>query len=166
MNNDTYQNNQNVGMDWDDVIESDGQEYVLLPEGDYNFIVSDFERGHFPGSTKMTACNMATLTLQVRTDEGVANVRTSLILNRVLEWKVSSFFRCIGQKKSGERLVMNWNRVVGSKGRAHFKQREYVDRDGNTRQANEVDRFYDYDEKFFDEVKDWKEITDSDPLPW
>ena len=32
-------------MDWNDVIEDDGQEFVLLPEGDYNFVVTNFERG-------------------------------------------------------------------------------------------------------------------------
>ena len=44
---------------------------------------------------------------------------------------------------------MNWNRVVGSQGRAHFKPRAYKDRDGNDRQTNDVDRFYDYDEANF-----------------
>lgn len=32
-------------MNWDDVIENDGQEYILLPEGDYTFVVTGFERG-------------------------------------------------------------------------------------------------------------------------
>ena len=77
--------NNNVGMDWTDTIESDGQEFILLPEGDYNFVVSAFERGRFPGSTKMQACNKATLTLQVETKQGVASVRTDLILNRLVE---------------------------------------------------------------------------------
>jgi hypothetical protein len=39
-------------MDWDDAIENDGQEFIILPEGDYNFTVTDFERGSFPGSPK------------------------------------------------------------------------------------------------------------------
>ena len=43
--------NRNMCMDWNDAIESDGQEYVLLEEGDYNFEVVDFERGRYPGST-------------------------------------------------------------------------------------------------------------------
>lgn len=55
--------NNNAGMDWDDAIENDGQEFIILPEGDYNFTVTDFERGRFPGSAKMSACNKATLSL-------------------------------------------------------------------------------------------------------
>ena len=139
----------NVGMDWNDTIENDGQEYIILPEGDYNFVVSTFERGRFPGSAKMQACNKASLTLQVETEDGIASVRTDLILNRMLEWKISAFFRCIGRKKHGERLVMDWTNLIGAKGRAHFKPRLYQDKDGNEKQANDVERFYDYDEKFF-----------------
>ena len=142
--------NNNAGMDWDDAIENDGQEFIILPEGDYNFTVTDFERGRFP-----------------KTEDGIASIRTDLILNRVVEFRISAFFRCIGQKKHGERLVMDWNKVVGSRGRAHFKPRTYTDRDGNERQANDVDRFYDYDEKNFPAEDDWMEIIgDADDLPF
>ena len=61
---DYYNNTTNGCMEWDDVIENDGQEFVLLPEGDYQFEVVDFERGRFPGGPKIPACNKATVTLQ------------------------------------------------------------------------------------------------------
>ena len=141
--------NTNMCMDWGDTLENDGQEFILLEEGDYNFTVTGFERGRFPGSSKIPACNKAALTLSVETPEGNATVKFDLILYRSLEWRISAFFRCIGQKKHGERLVMDWNKVMGSKGRARFKQRTYTNRDGEERQANDVDRFYDYDPKFF-----------------
>lgn len=154
---------QNQCMDWNDAIESDGQDYVLLEEGDYNFEVVDFERGRFPGSAKIPPCNKAALTLQVRTPEGkIASVKVDLILFRSLEWRLSAFFRCIGQKKHGERLVMNWGKVLGSHGRAHFKPRSYTNRDGEERRINDVDRFYDYDPKFFTAEDNWTDLTDSD----
>ena len=159
---DTYMNDQNMVMDWNDTIENDGQEFVILEEGDYNFTVTGFERGRFPGGPKVPACNKAALTLQVKTDEGIAVIRTDLLLYRSLEWRISAFFRCIGQKKHGERLVMDWNRVVGSQGRAHFKPRTYTDRDGNERQANDIDRFYDWDEKYFPVTGDWSTVSDDD----
>ena len=162
---DTYMNDQNMVMDWNDTIENDGQEFVILEEGDYNFTVTGFERGRFPGGPKVPACNKAALTLQVKTDEGIAVIRTDLLLYRSLEWRISAFFRCIGQKKHGERLVMDWNRVVGSQGRAHFKPRTYTDRDGNERQANDVDRFYDWDEKYFPVTGDWSTVSD-DEIPF
>ena len=152
-------------MGWDDVLENDGQEFVILEEGDYNFTVTGFERGRFPGGAKVPACNKASLTLQVNTDEGIAVVKTDLLLYRSLEWRLSAFFRCIGQKKHGERLVMDWNRVIGSQGRAHFKPRTYTDRDGNERQANDVDRFYDWDEKYFPVTGEWTNVAE-DEIPF
>ena len=146
-------------MDWNDTIQDDGQEYVTLPEGDYFFTVSEFERGHFPGSPKIPACNKATLTLDIENDRGIATAKVDLILYRTLEWKIASFFRSIGQKKHGEKTVMNWNKVVGSRGKAHFKPREYQ-KDGQTRQVNDVDRFIDYDPSVaMTPVK-------TDDLPW
>ena len=158
-------NDRNMEMDWNDAIESDGQEFVVLEEGDYNFEVTGFERGRFPGGQKIPACNKAALTLQVKTENGVAICRTDLLLYRSLEWRLSAFFRCIGQKRPGERLVMDWNTVIGSRGRAHFKPRPYTDRDGNDRVANEVDRFYDWDEKYFPVTGEFTDVTDSD-LPF
>ena len=159
-------NNTDMIMDWGDVIESDGQEFVILEEGDYNFTVTDFERGRFPGSAKIPACNKAALTLQVKTADGkIATVKFDLILYRSLEWRISSFFRCIGQKKHDERLVMDWTTVVGARGRARFKPRSYTNRDGEERQVNDVDHFYDYDPAFFKD-EGWTQLSDTDDLPF
>ena len=133
-------------MDWNDTIQDDGQEYVTLPEGDYYFTVSEFERGHFPGSPKIPACNKATLTLDIENDRGVATAKVDLILYRTLEWKIASFFRSIGQKKHGEKVVMDWNKVVGTRGKAHIKPRSYTGKNGEERQANNVESFIDCDD--------------------
>lgn len=143
------ENNQNMFLDWNDSIETDGNEFVLLPEGDYNFLVTGFERGRFPGGPKVPACNKAMITVQVTTAEGIATVKFDLLLYRSLEWRISSFFRCIGQKKHGEKLTMDWNKVMGSIGRAHFKQRTYTNQYGEEKTVNELDRFIDYNQDFF-----------------
>lgn len=135
--------NNDIALDWTDAIEDDGQEYILLPEGDYDFTVHSLERGTFNGSAKMRACNKAIITLLVQTDKGVASVRFDLIMNKMMEWRISAFFRCIGLKKHGEKLRMDWSKVCDSKGRAHFKPRTYRDNNGNERQINDVVRFYD-----------------------
>ena len=134
--------NNNAGMDWDDAIENDGQEFIILPEGDYNFTVTDFERGRFPGSAKMSPCNKATLTLQVKTEDGIASIRTDLILNRLVEFRISAFFRCIGQKKHGEPLKMNWQLVPGSSGKCKVGIRTY-----NGNDYNEIKKFLEPEEK-------------------
>ena len=128
-------------LGWDDTIENDGGEYIVLPEGDYPFTVTSFERGSFPGGAKIPACNKAVLTLTVEHEGSSVNVKTDIILYKTIEWKISAFFRCIGLKKHGEKLKMKWNEVVGRTGRAHFKPRD--GRDG--RQFNDVDRFLDPD---------------------
>ena len=163
-----YQNDQNMFLDWNDTIESDGQEFITLEEGDYIFEVTGFERGRFPGGQKIPACNKAALTLQVKTDAGTAVIKTDLLLYKTMEWKLSSFFRCIGQKKHGERVTMDWTKVIGSKGRAHFKPRTYTDRDGNERQANDVDRFYDWEEQSFpaERVRMAELAGDDEELPF
>ena len=128
-------------MGWDDVIENDGQEFVILPEGDYTFTVTNFERGRFPGSAKLPPCNKATLTLTLDNDRGIATARTDLILYRTLEWKICSFFSSIGFRKHGEKLAMDWNRIVGACGKAHIRPRTYTDKSGVERQVNDVVSF-------------------------
>ena len=146
-------------MDWNDTLESDGQEFIVLPEGDYTFTVTGFERGRFPGSAKLPPCNKATLTIRIDNDQGPATARFDLILYRTLEWKIASFFRSIGQKKHGEKVTMNWNGIVGARGKAHIKPRTYT-KDGEERQVNDVDRFFDHDPSV-----DFTPVKDAD-LPW
>ena len=139
---DNYQN-QNMEMGWDDTITEDGQQFQVLPEGDYDFIVSSFERARHSGSEKIPPCNKAVLNLMINTQEGSVVVKTDLLLYRSLEWRISSFFRSIGQKKHGERLQMDWSKVNGASGRVHLKVREYVDKWNTTRKKNEVGYFID-----------------------
>lgn len=147
------ENNKDMLIDWNDSIENDGQEFVLLPDGEYNFTVTNFERGRFPGGPKVPACNKASITVQVDYEGKIAVVKFDLLLYRSLEWRISQFFRSIGQKKHGEKLTMDWNKVVGSKGRAYFKQKTYTNLGGEERTINDIDRFIDYDQiNFIDDL--------------
>lgn len=136
-------------ISWDDEISSDDSQYIILEEGDYNFTVTNFERGRFPGSAKLPACNKAALTLAVETPEGTAFIKYDLILWSSLEWKISEFFRAIGQKKHGEKFVPRWNAVIGAKGRGRFKPRTYTKKDGTKGETNDAEKFYDFDPNFF-----------------
>ena len=151
-------NIDNSVMDWNDVIKDDGQEYVLLPEEDYNFVVTNFEKGRFPGSAKIPATNKETKSIQIFSELGVASMKFDLILSKALTWKLSAFFRSIGQKKRGEKITMDWNKVLGAKGRAHIKQKVHTNQAGEEKTINDLDYFIDYDEKYFSEVVDDKDL--------
>lgn len=150
-------------LDWDDVIDSDGKEYIVLPEDDYNFLVTKVEKGRFPGGKTLPPCNKATVTLQVKCDQGTVNVNTDLILHEIVLWKLSAFFRCIGLKKHGEKLTMDWNKVPGRWGRAHFAPRTYEGKNGQSRQTNDVESFIDYDDKYFP-ADEWPPVEEEMPF--
>ena len=120
---------ENVVFDWDDEIEFDGNgaDFVTLEEGDYEFEVHKFERGHFTPSSsngKTPACNQANMTLKVSTENGDAYIIDKFPLASTMEWKISAFFRSVGLKKHGERLKMQWQESIGLKGKAHITKTE------------------------------------------
>lgn len=136
-------------LDWNDEIEKDGGEFILLPEGDYDFTVESFERGRHPGSDKLPPCNKAMLKLRIETDEGTVVIGHNLFLHTKTEGIISAFFTSIGQKKKGEKVKMNWNAVIGAKGRCHVYIDKWENDDGEERKSNKVKKFYPYEEKQF-----------------
>ena len=126
---------------WDDTIEKEN-EFILLPEGEYAFRVASFERSRYPGSDKIGPCNQAKIVLEVESPEGLASIRHNLFLHSKCEGLLCAFFRGIGQKKHGEKLKMDWNKVMGSIGRAKIGIRIY---DG--KKFNEVKQFIYPDEE-------------------
>ena len=130
-------------MEWDAYIEKES-EFVVLPEGDYDFIVTSFEKGWFDGSAKVEACNKAMLELTIKAPGlGTSIVKEQLLLSDKVEWKLCEFFRCIGQKQHGTGVKMDWNKVPNARGRAHIVVNEYVGNDGNQYKNNKVARYLD-----------------------
>lgn len=129
-------------LSWDDTITKDSSDYIMLPEGDYNFTVESFERGRHPGSEKLSPCNKAVLTLRIESAEGTSRITHNLFLHSKTEGMLSAFFTCIGQKKKGEPLKMNWGTVPGSTGRCKVGIHTYTNRDGEERKSNDIKRFY------------------------
>lgn len=141
--------NKGYCLGWDDQIEKDS-EFSLLPEGDYDFEVIDFERARHPGSDKLPPCNKAIVHIKIVDKEGRSNlIRHNLFLHSTTEGMLCAFFTGIGQRKHGEKITMNWNQVVGAKGRAKVGVRQY---DG--KEYNEIKKFYEPTEnKGFQEGK-------------
>lgn len=129
-------------LQWDDTIEKESSDFILLPEGDYNFTVESFERGRHTGSDKLPACNKAILTLKIESEEGTALITHNLFLHSKTEGLLSAFFTCIGLKKKGEPLKMNWGKVTGSSGRCKVGIHPYINKDGEERKSNNIKKFY------------------------
>ena len=124
-------------LGWDDTIQQDSADFILLPEGLYNFVVKSFERGrHMPNPLnpgKLPACNKATVFIEISTAQGEAVLKHNLFLHSSTEGLLSAFFGAIGQKKKGEPLKMNWQTIVGARGVCKVGIKTY-----NGNQYNEV----------------------------
>lgn len=134
----------NYVFDWNDEINNENA-FVLLPEGDYEFTVTNFERAHFDGSEKLPACKKAIVTFTITGAQDTTTVTEHFLLCSQLEWKISALFLSVGMKKHGEPLHMNWSALPGKKGRCRIFVDNYK-KDGTERQSNKIKKFYAYDE--------------------
>ena len=132
---------QNQEIGWDDTISQDS-EYTLLPEGDYQFTVTKFDRARHNGSDKLPPCNKAILTLEVSDGVNTGTVTHNLFLHRKCEGMLCAFFTAIGQRKHGEALQPKWGQVMGSRGTCKVGKRTWTGNDGQPRESNEIKKFY------------------------
>ena len=136
-------------LGWNDVIENDSPEFVILPDGDYDFEVIDFERGRHNGSEKLPPCNKAIVHIRIEGKEGVSTIKHQLFLHTITEGMLCAFFTGIGQRQKGEKMKMQWNRVVGSTGRAKIGIRKWTNDEGKEMTFNEIKKFYEPEAKGF-----------------
>ena len=127
------ENNIDRALDWDDEISQEN-EFVILPDGEYNFKVTGFEK--------------ATIYLYIEAPNGdSAVVKEQLLLHTKMEWKLSEFFISIGQKKHGEPLRPKWNEIIGATGKCKLGTREWKGNDGTVRQSNQVQKYLEPNQK-------------------
>lgn len=125
-------------LDWNDSVEK-GMDYILLPEGDYDFVIESFERSMYEGGEKAPACPRAELKVKVETPEGICIMNESLLLYDRMQWKLAEFFLSIGAEEVDGRVKMNWNLVPRATGRAAVEIRP--DRKDSTKKYNHVKKF-------------------------
>lgn len=134
---------EDKALGWDDVIENDSAERVLLPEGEYSFEVKGFERSYFNGSQKMKACNQAIINLEVFNADISGEIKHNLFLNTKTEGMLCEFFRAIGLRKHGDKGVLPWNKIAGCKGRCKVIQKELTSDKGEKFKVNNIKKFLD-----------------------
>jgi len=146
-------NNQNGALGWGDDISQDSQ-FVLLPAGDYDFTVKGFERGRYEpkaGSKIQDECPMAKVSFDITTPDGEVALNENFILHTKCEWKISELFICLGLKKRGQKVPMQWDRIAGLRGRCKVGTRQNDGKD-----YNEIKKFYDPAEKPAQGGGDWR----------
>lgn len=113
----------NQELDWNDEVEN--KPAARVPEGEHDFMIDHFERTKVGGDGKYAGQNMATVYCNIMDVDGEPQLRTNLILNKNLSWKLAQFFISIGlmEDKEGATLRMNWNQVAGRRGRCKVEEK-------------------------------------------
>jgi hypothetical protein len=129
-------------LDWEGIVIDDGPSFELLDAGYYPFRVESLERERFDGSAKMASCPRAKLTLKVTAGDREFTITDRIMLNTKMQWRVARFFECLGFTRDDEgNMHMHWNELDDKSGWLKLKVREYTDKDGNKKQANDVDEY-------------------------
>lgn len=139
-------NNIERELGWDDPIENDSPDFVLLPEGDYDFEVVSFERARHAGSEKLPPCNKAIVHIKIEGEEGISIIRHNLFLHTITEGMLCDFFIGIGQRNKGEKVKMNWTAVPGSIGKCKVRIKKWTNDSGEEKTFNEIAKFYEPEE--------------------
>lgn len=117
---------ENQIFDWEDEIQDDGEEreFVTLEPGTYDFEVTGFERAHHEHKEggKAPSCPKAIVTIRISTAAGDCYIKENFLLYKKMEWKISTFFVCVGMKKHGEKLTMAWDKTIGHTGKARINK--------------------------------------------
>lgn len=106
-------------LDWNSEIE---ETYLDLPDGTYEYKVTELERGHYepkPTSKIKEPCPQVKVIVEVQDPNGSdqkAKLNSLLLLHTRTKGLLCNFFRSVGLMKKGEPLKMDWN-VIGKTGK-------------------------------------------------
>jgi len=127
-------------LGFDDVIEKES-DFILLPPGDYEFVIADYERARHEGSEKLPPCGKLIVQLRIKypqAPDGYVTMRHNLFFHTKTEGMLSTFLKSIGQKKKGEPTKVNWQTFTGSTGRCKID----VKKSKNGNDFNDIKKFY------------------------
>jgi len=129
-------------LDWGDTVTKD-EAFSLLPEGDYNFTITGFERGRYAGGDKLPECNKAVITIKVDDGVNTGTIVHNFFLLDTWENRIGAFFLAIGLKKKGEPVsIAKFSDCIGKTGRCKVIVDEYTNRQGSKNKSNRISTFY------------------------
>jgi hypothetical protein len=112
-----------TALGWDSPIENDGAEKPVLPKGTAKFRILKLEKKL--KQTGQKKCPQADLTIELENEHGKTQCRDFIDLHTDSEWKIAQLLRAIGQRKHGEKVVPNWNKVEGATGLCEIDVRSF-----------------------------------------
>ena len=135
--------NNGYELDWDSSIEQDEQQYTLVPEGDYDFVVDHIERTYVGNeSEKYAGAKMATVYMNVQVPgQEAVSIRENFILHSNFAWKIGSLLVSVGLKRKGEAISGNyWSKLPGTRGRCKVEQN--ASKKNPDQKYNNISAFY------------------------
>lgn len=122
---------------------TESKDFEVLPEGEYDFEVTNLKRERHGGSANIGPCPVAVLQLKCKGQLASGTVFERLYLNTKVLWKISNFFKCVGiiaaDTPEGTRMPMSlFDQVIGCTGRCKIKPSKYT-KDGKEYDSNDVD---------------------------
>tara|TARA_R100000655_G_C2969002_1_gene190053 strand:- start:486 stop:1217 length:732 start_codon:yes stop_codon:yes gene_type:complete len=135
-------------LDMNATIENDGKDFkdfVIAPAGYYDFYVVKYETQEYtdknvnPHRTRKRII----VTIQFEFQDEKIEIKEYFPLKKSMEWKFCQFFKCIGDRKHGEPLVMDWQNCTGKRGKVKIKIDDWENKNGDVLQSNKVDKYID-----------------------
>lgn len=141
-------NMNDYDLDWDSTIDQDEQQYIVVPEGDYDFVIDRVEKS-FVGdnSEKYAGKKMAVVYFNIQAPEqGEVSVKENFILHSNFAWKIGALLVSVGLKKKGEPISgNNWNKLPGLRGRCKVVQN--ASKRNPDQKFNNIQTFYEPNDK-------------------
>lgn len=125
---------ENREIGWGEDIVGEEQQFVLLPEGEYDFIVDSVN--YIRKTVDNVTCGYSEVVCRIKTPEGDVIVKTNIKLVQKMMWKITEFFVCLGMGQVGQKFKTDWPATRGRTGRLKLSNRDY-----NQKKYNQIDKF-------------------------
>jgi len=133
-------------LEWGDEVSEGDNDFTPLTAGDADFEVVEFKRARHPGSANLPACNKAIVTIKLTKDGRSNTIDHNFFLHTKCEHFICMFFKGLGMRKSGEKIVMDWTSITGKTGKCKIKIKSWISRSGDRKGeemfGNEIVKFY------------------------
>lgn len=118
------------------------EQFRVIPEGEYEFCVTSLERREVEANERQPAHRKVEFTMEIY-DRGdrIGKITDNIPMIGKFKWKYVQFGRSIGQIAPDQTkgILIDFRKVVGSRGKCKITVRKYTKRDGTTGESNQAE---------------------------